>query len=323
MNKIKSYTGIILGAIYGLIIRFLSDNGEMNDLYNIYSITFIWVTPVIIGLFPILFSSNALYQSKVKLFFYPFLTVLLFMALTLATGLEDLLCLLIIGLPFGFIAGIVGILLGIFVKKKVENKSLYSLLFIPLLLNPIENLFPNQVETFSVQSEVIIQHSNAKIFPYLLAVPTLDENVYQSGFYQAIGIPRPMYAELYQDGKNWYRIGYFTDQLSLYEYVSEIKKNEFVNFKIDLQQSQLRNTPTDQHLLKSDEFKFENINYTLVPIDAEQTKIILNCDYTLNSKLNGYANFWAERIIKDFEVRLLEALKLKLESEILNSSYNN
>jgi hypothetical protein len=31
--------------------------------------------------------------------------------------------------------------------------------------------------------------------------------------------------------------------------------------------------------------------------------------------MNGYANFWAKRIIQDFEVRLLQALKMKLEKQ--------
>jgi hypothetical protein len=29
--------------------------------------------------------------------------------------------------------------------------------------------------------------------------------------------------------------------------------------------------------------------------------------------MNGYANFWASRIIKDFENRLLNSLKMKIE----------
>jgi hypothetical protein len=191
---------------------------------------------------------------------------------------------------------------------------MYSIILIPLLLNPIENLIPNKSEIFRVSSGIIIHMSNKDLFPKLLEVPTISDTEYVSGFYQSIGIPRPLNSQLFQDGRQIYRIGNFTDNFKLYEYVTGLKNNEFVNFKIDLSKSQLRDTPTDQHLLKSKYFDFENINYTLIPLSEHSTKVVLNCDYRIESKMNFYANFWAKSIIKDFEERLLNALKFKLEN---------
>ncbi|WP_276682363.1 hypothetical protein [Empedobacter brevis] len=110
MKQKTQYLGIALGAIYGLLIRILGDQENLEDFYNIYSISFLWITPIIIGLFPILFSSNEIYKSKIKLFFYPIITVILFFIIALITRMEDLVCLLIIGLPFLIIAGIIGLL---------------------------------------------------------------------------------------------------------------------------------------------------------------------------------------------------------------------
>lgn len=123
MIQKSQYLGIFLGIIYGLIIRILSEKEIFNDFYTVYSISFLWVTPVIIGLFPILFSSNDIYKSKIKLFFYPILTIILFLIAALITKIEDLVCLLIIGLPFLIIAGIIGVFLGLFVKNRVKNKK--------------------------------------------------------------------------------------------------------------------------------------------------------------------------------------------------------
>lgn len=311
MKQKFQYLGIFLGVIYGLLIRILGDNEILEDYYNIYSISFLWVTPIIIGLLPILFSSNEIYKAKI--FFYPIITVILFLITALITRIEDLLCLLIIGLPFLLIAGLIGLLLGTFVKDRVKDKKLYSIILIPFLINPIENLIPNKEEIYNVSSEIIINKNKAEIFPNLLSVPTISENEFTNGFYQAIGIPRPINSEIFTNGNQIFRIGHFTDDLKLYEYVSEIKESEFVNFKIDLSKSQLRATPTDQHLLKSNDFNFENINYTLEYISDSETKIILSCDYRIESKMNFYANFWAKSIIGDFEERLLKSLKLKLE----------
>lgn len=317
MKHKSQFSGIILGVLYGLLIRMISGEGYFEYLYNIYSISFIWITPMIIGLFPILFANTEIYKSKWKLFFYPVITILLFLISALLTRIEDLVCLLIIGFPFLIAAGIIGIIMGLFVKNRIKNKALYSILLLPLVLNPIENALPNKTETFTVSTAIIINTTKETIFPNLLEVPTISENEYSGGFFQKIGIPRPVESKIFKTESQLYRIGVFTDNLKLYETVSEIKPNEFVNFKIDLNKSTLRNTPTDQHLLKNDYFDFENINYTLIPMSNNKTKVILNCEYTLRSKMNSYANFWAESIIKDFEERLLTAIKHKLEENLI------
>ena len=313
MKNKSQYLGIILGVIYGLIIRIIGGSSNFEGYYSIYSISFIWITPMIIGLIPILFSSNEIYKSKLKLFFLPIVTIIIFLAVALLTRIEDIFCLIVIGIPFLIISGIIGLILGAFVKDKIVNKKLYTIILIPLILNPIENLIPNKTEVYNVKSEIFINTNKENIFPNLLNVPTISDSEYSSGFYQKIGIPRPVNSETFRSDNEFYRIGNFTDELKLYEIISEIKPNEFVNFKIDLNKSTLRNTPTDQHLLRSNYFDFKNISYTLVPITKDQTKVILNCEYKIDSKMNFYANFWAESIIKDFEERLLKSIKIKLE----------
>lgn len=312
-EKYSQFIGIILAVVYGLIIRLLFDDTLNSNLGSVFSITFIWVTPVIIGLIPIVFSGTEIYRSSLKLFFYPMLAVVLYLIVALVTKLEDVICILIIGVPSIISSGLLGLLLGLIVRKRMDNKKMYAILVLPFILIPIENLFPSKVYTYNVMTEIIINQSREEVFPNLLEVPTILDAEYKSGFYQSIGIPRPIESKLYVHNDRMYRIGKFTDNLQLYETVSMLKENEYVNFKIDLKKSTLRNKPTDQHVLNGNYFKFENINYTLIPITENKTKVILNCEYTINSKMNIYANFWAKSIIEDFEERLLSSLKLKLE----------
>jgi hypothetical protein len=229
--------------------------------------------------------------------------------------LEDFLCVLIISLPFLLVAGITGLLVGTTIKKRKINKKLYSIVFLPLLLNPIENLLPNRLETFRVENKVVIEQSSEVIWKNILEVPEILDNEYSHGFFNRIGVPRPIKSKLHHSGKEFCRIGYFSEGLQLVETIDQIEENRFVNFKIHIDKSILRNKPTDQHLLKSNYFSFENIAYQLIPIGKKRTALILSCEYRIESKMNGYANFWAKRIIQDFEVRLLQALKMKLEKQ--------
>lgn len=308
------YLGFLLGIIYGLFFRLISNVESLNGFYNVFSITFIWVIPTLIGLFPIMFSSSKLYLSPIKLVLYPIITICLFLVTSLISGLEDVFCLFIIGIPFFIAAGVIGILLGSFMKDRIINKKIYSIFLLPLILNPVENLIPNKSEEFKVEHSIIINKSSADIFPNLLEVQKISEKQYGNGFFQIIGIPKPLSSKMYEDGKTFYRIGYFTDDFKLYESINLLKENEFVSFQIHLDKSHLRNKPTDIHLIKSDYFKFGEISYRLIKIDENKTKVILSCDYILNSKMNSYENFWAKKIISDFEIRLLNSIKSNLET---------
>lgn len=311
MKNFKQYIGIILGALYGLIFRFVLEIYNNGD--DVFTITFLFVVPLIISVIPIFFHSSELYKSSLKSYSYPVFSVILFFFMAFFSRLEDLSCLLILVIPFVFIAGIVGMIISFFVGEHFKRKRIYSIVFLPFLLIPIENILPDKTEFYSVQSRIIINQSPETIWNNIIEVPEIKEDEYKKGFYNNIGIPRPLYSKLEEKNGIIYRIGYFSEGLQLYETISEKKENEFVNFKINIEESVLRDTPTDKHVLKGNYFKFENISYKLNKSDNGQTELILTCDYQITSKMNGYANFWAKNIIKDFEVRLLQSIKHKLE----------
>lgn len=326
--KLPSYIGVLLGALYGLCYRLLCENGRFDsvsdiyralDGYNIYSITFIWILPIIIGLIPILFAKDSLLNSKWKQFLLPLSSVLLFFLLALSSGLEDWLCIIIIAFPFLISAGLVGLILGTIILR-IKSKKIYSILLLPFILNPLETYLPIENQYYTVNSEIIINADRATVWGNLIEVPEIESSEYNYGLYNYLGVPRPIKSELLIINSQTYRIGYFTEGLKLCETISQKDSLRFVNFKIHLDKSELRDTPTDKHLLNSDYFKFENISYTLLKLSEEKTKLSLNCEYTLNSKMNTYANFWAQNIIHDFESKLLEVLKHKIEKTKQNKS---
>ena len=287
----------------------------MNGIYenyNIYSISFIWVLPIVIAIIPILFAKKEIIESKWKQFVFPFLSVLLFFVFTLSSGIEDWLCILIIAFPFILTAGIIGLILGPIIKKRNSNK-LYSIILLPFILSPIETLIPNKSEHFSVESKIIIEADKQTVWDNLIEVPEIKDKEYDKGFFNYIGVPRPIKSELEIINGKEYRIGYFSDELKLYETLSKVEPLRYVEFNIHISESELRDLPTDRHLLKSDYFSFDRISYELREISPNMIELILSCDYTLDSKMNGYANYWAEKIIKDFENRLLSSLKSIIE----------
>ena len=317
--KYIQYIGILLGAVYGFVYRLICEREVVADIYdgyNIYSISFIWVLPIVISIIPIVFAREEILKSRWKQFAFPFLSVLLFFILTLSSGIEDWLCILIISFPFLITAGIVGLLVAPFIKKRC-TKKLYSLLLLPFILNPVESILPSKSEKFNVESKIIINTNQEAVWENIIEVPEIKDEEYSPGFLNLIGVPRPIKSKLYTVDGQLSRIGYFSGDLKLYESISKIDTLHYVEFKIHLDKSELRDLPTDKHLLQSDYFLFDRIYYRLNKLNDNQTELILSCEYTLNSKMNMYANFWAKTIIKDFESRLLNSLKLKMEQQVL------
>ena len=307
------YIGLLLGALYGLFYRFLCEDIDGLWDYSIYTISFIWVLPIVMGVIPILVGRDEILKSKKKQFFFPLLSVLLFFLFAISTGLEDWLCILIIAFPFLLAGGITGLLISPLIVKRKSDKRLYSIVLLPLLLNPLEQYLPLETLHTEVSNQIIIEVPSTKVWESIIEVPEIAEAEYKKGVYNYIGVPRPMKSILEEHDGQCYRVGYFTDYLKLYETIDSINEGKFVSFGIDMDASKFRDLPTDNHLLQSDYFKFNAISYRLVEVNPQTTELILTCEYTMTSKMNGYANFWAKSIITDFEERLLAALKVKLE----------
>ena len=317
--KYKRYVGILLGAIYGITYRVLCEQDILpqSDFFdfNIYSVSFIWVLPVVISVIPIFIAQEEILESTWRKVTYPIYSVLLFFIFALVTGLEDLLCILILTLPFLISAAVIGIIVG-FIIKKINSKKFYSILLLPFLIMPTESQFPNQKETFTVESSIIINANKKDVWNHIIEVPKIMEAEYDDGFFTYIGVPRPVKSQLETIDNEVFRVGYFSDNLKLYETITKNDFLNFVNFKINLEKSQLRDLPTDKHLLQSDYFKFDDISYRLTLTEKGTTKLVLSCHYTMESKMNWYANFWANKVIQDFEVNLLKVLKRKVERTI-------
>lgn len=197
-------------------------------------------------------------------------------------------------------------------KNKNSNK-LYSFLVLPMVIGPLESQFDDERIFYRTEEEIIIYSDNKDVWSYLIEVPEITSEEYKDGFFQFVGIPRPVKSQMKVVNQDTFRIGYFTDEFILCESLSRIKTNELVSFNIHLEKSKLRDTPTDQHILKSDNFQFEGITYELNSLSQNRTALTLSCDYSIESKMNWYGYFWANIILSDFEERLLKALKVKIE----------
>lgn len=313
----SKYGGAVLGGVYGLFLRFIFGFADISEDvfgFNLFSVTFIWVVPVIIGVVPLIFASDKQLERIKYSILLPALTVLIFFSFALLTRIEDLICLIIMMIPFIFGAMVGGFLFSKIVKY-IRNKKgiVYSLLLLPFLSTIIENKFEMPRNTYTAKSVIVINSTEDKVWENIVRVKEIEETEYQKGFFNYVGIPKPLYAELDKDTVGATRVGHFEGGLTFVEKVTKWNRNKEVAFDINVVPASIRETVFDQHVLKGNHFKFINANYQLDKLDNGKIKLTLSSSYELHTNINGYSSFWGHLLLTDFQDRLLAVIKRRAE----------
>ena len=309
-NIFAKYGGIIIGSVYGLIMREffgIQDNVEFVDLF---SVTFVWIVPFVIGITPLFFATKEQLASSRYCISRPILAVFLFFVIAFWTGKEDMICIVIISIPFLIVAGFGGYIFAKLIeRRRNKNGVLYSLFILPLAAGFAEVKFPTPSQTYEVETVVIINAKPETVWENIVRVKEIGQEEYKKGFFNYAGIPRPLSAELDRDTIGATRIGHFEGGLTFKETVTTWERNKRVAFTIAVIPPSIRQTVFDQHILKGNHFIFLNASYDLEPLGERQTKLTLSSTYRLDTHINGYSAFWGQTLLTDFQERLLEVIK--------------
>lgn len=308
------YGGILVGGLYGLLMRIVLGQDFKDHFADLFSITFVWILPTIVGLTPLVFSTKEDLQSNAIRFLRPIWAVLIFFILCFSTGLEDIICIIIISLPFLIIAGISGFLLGYAILRYRQRKGiLYSIFFVPLLAGLVEPTLPTPSANYETTSSIVIDADQSEIWKNIVRVEEIQNEEYEKGFFHYAGIPRPLYAELDKDTLGGTRIGHFEGGLKFQEKIIAWRKDDLVTFDIQIIPSPANRTIFERHMLHGGHFKFLNATYRLEQISNDQTALHLTTKYQLDTRINFYGEFWGEQLLSDFQERLISVIKTRCE----------
>jgi hypothetical protein len=69
----SKFGGILIGGLYGLLMRIVFGSDFKGDFSDLFSVTFIWVVPIIVGLTPLIFSTKENLDNMTHRIFKPIL----------------------------------------------------------------------------------------------------------------------------------------------------------------------------------------------------------------------------------------------------------
>lgn len=301
--------GIVIGVGYGLLTRFV-----FGEKATLASITYLFIIPTILGIVPLMFADNEQLKSYKNIIFIPWLTVATFFLTMFLIGLEEFICLLILAGPF-FILGTIGAFIYrlVQINKQKSKGKLLTLLLIPFLFSPIEELIKSPSLTFKIDSEVVISATTETIWDNIVEVNEIQRIEYTPGFFNKIGIPRPLSATVDEKRIGGQRIGNFEGGLRFIETITQYEPNKLVSFDIKVDPKSVRPNVFDQHVLNGNYFTFVNATYEITPLPNGQVNLKLSSSYQLTSKINLYGKFWGDIILNDFQERLLKVIEKRSE----------
>lgn len=308
----KQYYGIAFSVIYALFFRVLSD----FNIIEINSFDYFLVIPVVLAYIPFLFDPQTFVNSIYKTIFFSWISSFLFLLIAFIFHLEDIGCLIILIPTYFIVSPLVGLIIRSILKysKKERIGSLKSngffLIIIPIIIGNIEKHIEKKETHFVVEQSVIIDTSNKVIWGNLFAVPVLT-NYINSSVYNFLGFPNPVRSDY--NPKTNVRLGYFDNGIILHEKVIDLEQYKKLSFAINVQQSKLDNSKTFMHVIKKESMIFNSITYKLQSINESKTRLTLLCDYKVRTNIPLYGEFCSKNIILDFESKLLNALKRKIE----------
>ncbi|QBN17943.1 APC family permease [Flavobacterium nackdongense] len=317
MNRNLKNTLIAFGipTIYAVVLRLLFGIKDWNGIFSVMSTTFLFFLPSIIGALTIYLSDKDKVKKISYRIFAPWIPIFLFLAITLLLAIEGWACWLMI-LPVFLIAASIGGLVGGYLKlNKINDRLNVSILiFLPLLISPIEQLIEKIPGTYDAYTYIDINSNAYKIWNNVTRVKTIEKEDDTGYLTEFLGFPRPLKAELNFKGIGAYREAIFTNGLIFRETVTEYQENKKMVFSIRANTYEIPSTTLDEHILIGGKY-FDVLDgtYELEKLEKNKYRLHLYSKFKMNTTFNFYAGWWGKIIMQDIQNNILRIEKKRAE----------
>jgi hypothetical protein len=310
---------LLLGipVLYALVMWLLFDMHPFHDFAQVMSIGFLFGVPFGIGYLLIFFSPIRLVKDIRFRIFIPWVPVLLFLILTVVMRLEGIACWIMILPLFLIFTTLGGLLAGRHRLRRHyrQDKLRISLVvLLPFLIVPLEHLIPDSATRYEAYTHIDIHAPASRIWSNVVRVRTINEEEDHGRLTKLLGFPRPIRAELDYAGVGGSRQAIFSKGLIFRELVKEYADEQRMSFSIDADPHAIPATTMDQHIVVGGKY-FDVLDgtYELKPLPGGIYRLNLFSHFTLKTRFNFYANWWAGWIMRDIQDNILQVIRGRCE----------
>jgi hypothetical protein len=311
-------SGIVAGALYGVVLRFLVGNERFYSKGTtwIMTATFVAIVPLVIGLITISEAEGESKTSVLAWIFAPWIPMLIACGLAVLFRLEGIICLVFV-LPIALVlASIGGVMAGVHARRKraASRTTLACFALLPFLLGPMENRLHAPLETRTVASEIEIHAPAAVVWQNIERVRAIAPNEMRATWAQRIGFPRPVEATLSYEGVGGVRHASFERGLTFIETVTTWDPEHVLAFGIKADSAHIPPTTLDEHVtIGGRYFDVLDGEYRLEPLANGDTMLHLTSHQRLSTDFNPYAGLWTDAVMQNLQTSILAVIQRRCE----------
>lgn len=306
--------GVVIGAVYGLVARlgmvnekFLGSSPWMVGTIQVMTIGFLFVVPLTIGFLTVRPIAEPSLVTRITA---PWVACLLVIVGSVVTGLEGAICVVFATPVMLLLSSIGGLIAG---SRPGRSPVVVPVAFVlPWAVLGVESgrQLPTRFVTTTTSIEIAAPAS--VVWPLVVSVDTIRPQERRRALFSSIGFPQPIAATLSHPGLGGVRRASFERGIVFREVVTDWKPEQRISFTIDA--STVPQTALDEHVKIGGPF-FDVLDgtYTLQPLSASRTLLILESRHRVSTRFNSYAEFWATRVMESIQDNILDVLRDRAE----------
>lgn len=306
-----------LGLAFSLISRYLFDDHLPAGDGGLLTVSFLLLMPVALGAITAHFLPGE--SSAQRMFWMPWLVVLLFIVSTLIFHLEGLICLIIIG-PVFFAAATMGASLYVWLtarrqRKRDETLAVAAFALLPYLAIMVESRVATPDSFRRVENTIDIAAPAPVVWQHIIRVAPIEAAELGPSVIDAIGFPRPVAATLTREGVGGVRHATFERGVEFIETVDDWQPLRRLSFSIVPNTATIPPSTFDEHVTVGGRF-FDVLRgtYELRPLGPGRTRLVLYSEQRVSTHLNWYAGLWTRYVMREIQQRILGVLKRRCEA---------
>jgi hypothetical protein len=303
------------GAAAGLLLR-LVFSGKPGHAYAAMMAAFIYLSPLLVGAITVYVAETRQRRSWAYYVWAPFLANVLYVAGTLLTMIEGLICAIVILPLFAFMGSVGGLVMGAVCRTtRWTTPVIFSLGALPLFLGAFETgmALPERVNV--VERTVMIESTPERIWQQIHNARDIRPEEVDSAWIYRIGVPVPKAGITQDTPAGLVRKISMGKNIHFDQVVTDWQENNYVRWIYRFEEDSFPPYALDDHVvLGGHYFDVRDTSYTLTP-HGKSTELKIRMQYRVSTQFNWYADPIARFLFGNFEEVILDFYRHRSEAE--------
>lgn len=307
--------GVLARITFGLKIEWL------EGVFSAVSFVFLFTVPFVLGVLTIRSAARFGSTSWATWIFRPWAACLMLAFVLAVLAWEGAICLVIAAPIYLFMSSLGGVTAGLHdrsARRRGYDPSNFRfgiVLALPVLLAPIEQRFATKTEKRVVETSIQIAADPATVFRNLAEVREIHSDERPHGFFQRIGIPRPLEATLSYAGVGAVRDARFVEGIRFVETLTRYEPGRSLAFNIAVDPGSIGDTLDEHVRVGGPYFDAEYGEFDIEPKPGGVVLLRLWSRHRLATHFNFYASLWTDAIMRDLQNGICAIIKRRSELE--------